>query len=240
MSDAPQPESSSKEIPQQENLMLNLGMNLILPVLILNKGKDWLDLSPSIILVVALAFPLGYGIYDFATRKKFNFFSIIGFVSVLLTGGIGLMELDNRWLAIKEAAIPGIFAIVIAGSAFTRKPLVKAFMLNPELMDVDRIDKSIHTEEDRLALDKLLTRGTWYLAASFVVSAILNYVLATMIVTSAPGTDAYNAELGKLQLVSFGVIMIPSMIMLGYTGYYIFSGIKKLTGLGLEDLFYQR
>lgn len=220
--------------------MLNLGMNLILPVLILNKGKDWLDLSPSIILVVALAFPLGYGIYDFATRKKFNFFSIIGFVSVLLTGGIGLMELDNRWLAIKEAAIPGIFAIVIAGSAFTRKPLVKAFMLNPELMDVDRIDKSIHTEEDRLALDKLLTRGTWYLAASFVVSAILNYVLATMIVTSAPGTDAYNAELGKLQLVSFGVIMIPSMIMLGYTGYYIFSGIKKLTGLGLEDLFYQR
>ena len=107
-------------------------------------------------------------------------------------------------------------------------------------MDVDRIDASIKSEEDRATLDKILARGTWYLAASFVVSAILNYVLTTIIVTSPAGTDAYNEELSRLQLVSFGVIMIPSMIMLGCTGYYIFSGIKKLTGLGLEDLFYQK
>lgn len=240
MSESPQNESETKEMPKQENMLLNLGMNLILPVALLNKGSEWFNLSPSATLVVALAFPLGYGIYDFATRKKFNFFSIIGFVSVLLTGGIGLLELDNRWLAVKEAAIPGVFAIVIAGSAFTKKPLVKAFLLNPELMDVDRIERSIKSDEDETKLNQILTRGTWYLAASFVVSAVLNYVLAVSIVTSDPGTDAYNAELGRLQLVSYGVILIPSMIMMGYTAYYIFSGIKKLTGLRLEDLFYQK
>ena len=240
MAESETPATPEKERPQQENMLLNLGMNLILPVLLLNKGNEWFGFSPSMVLVIALVFPLGYGIYDFATRKKFNFFSILGFISVLLTGGIGLMELDNRWLAIKEAAIPAAFAIVVGGSAFTKKPLVKMFMLNPELMDVERIDKSIQNDADRKALDKILARGTWYLAASFVVSAVLNYVLATMIVTSPAGTDAYNAELGKLQLVSYGVIMVPSMIMLGYTGYYIFSGIKKLTGLGLEDLFYQK
>ena len=240
MSESPQIEPNSPEIPKQENLLLNLGMNLILPVVILNKGKDWFELSPNTILIIALAFPLGYGIYDFATRKKFNFFSIIGFISVLLTGGIGLLELDNRWLAVKEAAIPGIFAIVIAASAFTRKPLVKAFILNPEIMNVDRIDRSIQSDEDRKELDRILTRGTWYLASSFVVSSILNYVLAVAIVTSEPGTDAYNAELSKLQLVSFGVILVPSMIMMGYTGYYVFSGIKRITKLGLEDLVHQK
>ncbi len=35
----------------------------------------------------------------------------LGLISVLLTGGIGLLELDPQWLAIKEAAIPGIIGI---------------------------------------------------------------------------------------------------------------------------------
>ena len=218
--------------------MLNLAMNLALPVLLLNKGKDWLGLDPDLTLIVALAFPLSYGFYDFVKRKNFNFFSVLGFVSVLLTGGIGLLELDNRWLAVKEAGIPAVFAVVVAASAFTKKPLVKLFILNRELMDVDRIEASITTDEQRSAFDKILSRSTWYLAVSFVVSSVLNYILTVAIVTSAPGTDAYTQELGKLQLVSYGVILIPSTLMLGYIGYYIFSGIKRLTGLGLDDLFY--
>ncbi|MCH2157031.1 MAG: hypothetical protein MK080_13680 [Opitutales bacterium] len=232
-------DSAPKATPQkQENAFLNLGMNLVLPVLLLNKGDDWFNASPTAVLIIALVFPLGYGIYDFVTRKKANLFSIIGFVSVLLTGGIGLLHLDNKWLAVKEAGIPAIFAIITGASALTKKPLVRLFILNREIMDVDRIDAAI-PEGDRGEFDKVLARGTWYLAASFVVSSILNYILTTIIVVSEPGTDAYNSELGKLQAMSFAVIALPSILMLGYAMWYVFTNIKKITGLGFEDLMYQ-
>lgn len=52
-------------------------------------------------LVAALLFPVVYGGMDLIRNKKFNFISALGFISVLLTGGIGLLELDTRWLALK-------------------------------------------------------------------------------------------------------------------------------------------
>ncbi len=43
---------------------------------------------------------------------------ILGIVSVLLTGGIGVLELDTQWLAVKEALIPGIIGVVVLGSTY--------------------------------------------------------------------------------------------------------------------------
>ena len=63
--------------------------------------------APMARLVLALAFPLGWGSFELLKYRKFNFIALLGLVSVLLTGGIGLLKLDNQWLAIKEAAIPG-------------------------------------------------------------------------------------------------------------------------------------
>lgn len=76
-------------------------------------------------LVVALLFPVVYGGMDLIRNKKFNFISALGFISVLLTGGIGLLELDTRWLALKEALIPGLIGIAVLGSTFTRYPLMQ-------------------------------------------------------------------------------------------------------------------
>src|SRR5690606_41414891 len=64
------------------------------------------DLSLSI--VFALAFPIGYGLWDLRQSGKINPFSVLGVVSVFLTGGISLLELDPQYIAIKEAAIPAI------------------------------------------------------------------------------------------------------------------------------------
>ncbi|MEZ5480118.1 MAG: hypothetical protein R3E95_22345 [Thiolinea sp.] len=60
---------------------------------------------------------------------------------------------------------------------------------------------------------------------------MLNYILAKLIVVSAPGTAAYNQELGKLTLMSYPVIVIPSMLVMMFAFWYLYRGIKKLTGL---------
>ena len=111
--DTPSPEPIKKE-----NTFLNLGFNILIPILILNKGDAWFgDALSSLfentavaVLLIAITFPIAYFIYDLVTRKKYNFISILGLISVLLTGGIGILEIPTQWFAVKEAAIPAIIA----------------------------------------------------------------------------------------------------------------------------------
>ena len=120
-------ESAEISSPKRENMFLNLGFNLVLPIVILRKGDEWLgktlanitDSAPesavvgSIILLLAISFPVSYGILDLIRRRKWNFFSILGAISALLTGGIGLLPGANVLMfAIKESALPAILGVI--------------------------------------------------------------------------------------------------------------------------------
>lgn len=229
-------EKQAPNTSKRENTWLSLGLNILLPALILMKGAQWLGLPPAATLVIALAFPIGYGCYDFVIRRKYNVFSIIGFISILLTGGIGLLELPPGWIAVKEAGIPALLGIAVIVSLKTRYPIIKFLLLRDEFIDVDRLNRELEARDNRTAFDKLLGRCTYLLAFSFLVSAILNYVLARMIVVSPSGTDAFNDELGRMTLWSMLVIVVPCMIIMMVALFYLFRGIKDLTGLELEVL----
>jgi hypothetical protein len=60
--------------------------------------------------------------------------------------------------------------------------------------------------------------------------------LAKIIVKSPPGTTAFSEELGKMTAWSYPVIVIPSMIVLFTAVWFLFSQLKKLTKLPLDDL----
>ena len=61
-------------------------------------------------------------------------------------------------------------------------------------------------------------------------------VLAKWIVTSPAGSEAFNDELGRMTLLSYPMIAIPSMIMLMAIFYYLWRTIHDLTGLKLEEI----
>ena len=96
----------SPKIKTKENLFINLGFNILIPILILRKGDDWLGeslgnltnthanstLVSSILLAIAIFFPIAYGLYDFVQRKKCNLLSVLGVISAFLTGGIGQVD----------------------------------------------------------------------------------------------------------------------------------------------------
>ena len=96
--------ASPPSAPPQENALISLGANVFLPILILSKGDQLIE-NPTLVLVVALAFPAGYFVYDLVKRGKQNLVSIIGFVAVLLTGGIGLLELPRKWVIVGEGTV---------------------------------------------------------------------------------------------------------------------------------------
>ena len=233
---SPERKPANAAAPKQESLLANLLINIIIPALILAKlsGDDWLGTKWAI--VVALAFPLLYDLRDFLKTGKANFFSGLGVISILLTGGISLMELDAKYIAIKEAAIPALLGIATVVSLRTRWPLVKTFLYNDKVLDTEKIASSLAKNNNQAAFELTLKQASWMVAASFFLSSALNYILAKVILTSAPGTEAFNAELGKMTALSYPVIVVPSMIVLILAMVFLFRRIGKLTGLKLDDM----
>ncbi|MFL2531060.1 MAG: VC0807 family protein [Porticoccaceae bacterium] len=231
---------SDKPAEKQESLLLNLLCNIILPTLILTKlsNEDYLGIKLAII--VALAFPLIYGLHDFITRGKLNFFSGLGVVSVSLTGGISLLEMDAIYIAIKEASIPGVLGVATLLSLKTSQPLIHTLLLNDKVFDVGRINQALDSNDSQSEFDQLLINASWILAGSFFLSSVLNYLLAVIILTAEPGTVAFNEQLGKMTALSFPVIALPAMAVMMGNIFYLFRGIKKLTGLELENIVKQK
>jgi hypothetical protein len=225
---------------KQESLLLNLACNLLVPTLVLTKlsGEDFLGIKLAI--VVALAFPIAYGLHDFLTRGKLNFFSALGVVSVTLTGGISLLELDAIYIAIKEASIPAIFGAATLISLKTSQPLIHTLLLNDSILEIKKINTALQANGRAAEFDKLLINASWILAGSFFMSSLLNYLLAVIILTADPGTVAFNEQLGKMTALSFPVIALPAMLVMMGNLFYLFRGITRLTGISLEDIVKQK
>mgnify|MGYP003683238053 CR=1 FL=1 len=226
--------------PKRESMLLNLALNIIIPTVILTKLSGDEHLGTQWAIVVALAFPILYGINDFRHNKKVNLFSALGVLSIVLTGGISLLELDPQYIVIKEAGVPALFGIATLISLRTRYPLVKTLLYNDKILQVDKVADALERTNNQNAFDGALVNASYLITLSFFVSSVLNYALAKYLLVSPPGTEAFNAELGKMTALSFPVIAVPATIMMMGALFYLFNQIKKLTELDLEDILIQQ
>lgn len=215
---------------------LGLAVTIVIPAVILTKlSEGWL--GPLGALLLALAWPLAWGCYEFYLAKKANFLPVIGVVGVLLSGGIGLLRLDVRWLAAKEAAIPAIIALAIILLYKTKYSLVTTAL--QQIFDTDKIEAKLTSVKAKKDYQKILARVTYLMSASFLLSAVLNYLLATILVHSPAGTEEFNRELARLTLISYPVIVVPSMAVLVGAMVYFINQTSKQTGLTVEDILRQ-
>lgn len=232
---------SNQENPKKENSFLNLLFNIILPVLILNKLSK--VIGPFWALILALAFPLGYGAYDLIQRKKINAFSALGLLNVLLTGGLALLGLHGFWFAVKEAAFPALVGLFVLGSAFTKKPFIETLFLNPTLMKVDLLEERLQQNGKKTEFHEHMRKATIWLSLSFAFSAICNFVLARRIFINIDTTlpaetqnTLLNEQIAEMTTWSMAIIMIPSMIFLMGIFWYLMRGVKEYSGMSTEEL----
>lgn len=218
------------------NPLLEIGITVLLPAFILMKLSSPERLGSLGALLLALAFPLGWGAWDGLRRRKLNWLSVLGVVSTLLTGGIGLLALDAQWLAVKEAAVPSLIGLAVLASTWTKSPLIRVLVFNAQLFDVDKVHKALDERNNTAAFEQRLRQGTLLLAGTFFFSAVANYVLARWIVHAPAGTEAFNEELGRLTLLSYPIIAVPSMLMMMGLMFWLARGAKTLTGLDLGDM----
>lgn len=227
--------------PKQENAFLNLAFNILIPVLILNKASVKIGAVPA--LLIALAFPLGFGLYDLYKKRKWNPFSILGFTNVLVTGGLAVLGFGGIWFSIKEAFFPFLIGVFVWLSSRKDNPLVKSFLLNAHTMNVELIDTKLKENQKEKEFLHHLQFSTKLLACSFFLSAALNFILAEKIfLPLAESLDAesrsvaLNQQIADMTTWSAVVIVIPSMIFLVVILLHLLKGVRTLTGLKTEEI----
>ncbi len=218
------------------NPLFEIAITIIVPAIVLMTLSGADRLGPLRALLLGLVFPLGWGLWDGWRLHKLNWLAVLGVVSTLLTGGIGVLALDPQWLAVKEAGVPSVIGIVILGSIWTRAPLIHVLVFNASLFDVERVNAALQVKGTAAHFEQRLRQGTVLLACTFFFSAVANYVLTRWIVTSPAGSEAFNLELGRLTLLSYPIIAIPSMLMMMGLMYWLMRQAKALTGLGMDDM----
>ena len=221
---------------KKPNPLLEIGITIIAPALVLMKASGADQLGPLRALLVALAFPLAWGLWDGIQRRRLNWLSVLGVVSTLLTGGIGLLQLEARWLALKEATVPLAMGLAVLGSSWTRQPLIRILAFNADIFDVERVQHALAERGTEAAFEMQLRQGTVVLAGTFFFSAAANYLLARWVVVSPAGTEAFNQELGRLTLLSYPIIALPSMAMMMALIFWLARGARRLTGLELQQM----
>lgn len=239
MNDVSKTSTDSTKTPQKpglSSLLTEMLICIFIPTIILKKLSGAEQLGASGALILALSLPLAWGIYEFIKSKKVRFIPALGFISILLTGGIGLLQLDAGYIAIKEAAIPLIIGLAVLISTKTPYPLIKTFLFNDMVLQTDKVEAALAQNNATSAFEGVMTRATWMLAGSFFLSATLNYLLAKFLVKSPAGSAEFNSELGSMNLLSYPVIVLPCMVIMIYAMFYLFKNIKNLTGLTLEDI----
>ncbi len=232
-----------------ENVWLNLGCNIVLPSILLVKGRaiaekigiDCANANVDIyVFLLALMFPIVYGIFDLISRRKFNVFSIIGLASVILTGGLGLMKLPTAWIIVKEGAIPLLLGGIVLASAYTKRPLAKMIIMSDSVFDVEKINLALREHNTVDAFEQQMKSVTYIVASSFLVSSILNFLLAYYIFESPAGTPEFNEELGKMTALSYPIIVLPTMIIFIFAMMRFFKTLTHLTGLNLDDIILKK
>jgi hypothetical protein len=218
------------------NALLEIAITIVAPAIVLMKFSSAEKLGPVNALLLGLAFPFAWGIWDGWRRRKVNWLAVLGVVSTLLTGGIGLLELDAGWLAVKEAAVPSLIGLVILGSTWTRTPLIHLLVFNETLFDVERVNEGLASKGTRVPFEQMLRTATALLAGTFFFSAVVNYFLSRWVVSSPAGTEAFNQELGRLTLLSYPFIAIPSTLMTLGLFFWLARNARALTGLDLGEM----
>lgn len=253
--------------PSEENPLTNILINVLIPVLALSYlSKDpefqesigkavrpW-HIGPVKALAVAVILPLGYGIRHFLKTRRFNFFSALGLVSVLLTGilTIYLWNKDGTvkenaaiLFGIKEGSIPFILAFAVIGSHFTDQPLLRAFLYSDSIFDIPKIESKVEEKKADPAYRKALLEATLLFSASFLISTLLNFFLSLYFLgsidhTAADAREQYNGQVAKLTGWGFAVIGVLIMVFLLMTMYRLLKRLKSITGLDRDSLLLPR
>ena len=249
---------ASKAATAQENPFADIIINVLVPVLVLSylskEGDELWHVGPMWAMFVALAIPIGYGLWHYFKYRQMNVFSLVGLFSVVLTGAItiylwsgGASVRKNAALlfGIKEAVQPLVLGSLFLITHKMSKPLFNVFVYNDTIFDLSTIEAAIAERGTETEHKRLLWKATLLFFGSFLVSSVLNlglafYFLGDLDPLSADWRELYNSDVAKITGWGFVVIGAPIIVVGGCILWYLVTGLKRLTGLETEMILEAR
>lgn len=221
----------------QPHALADLLLTVVLPSVALEFLSKPERLGPAWALGVALIIPAGYGIWCFVQKRGLNFFSVLGLIAVIVTGGLGLLNLTATWFAAKEAAFPILLGLAFPLSHRWGKPLIEELLLNPQVINRRACQKALDTSEKESAFATVLKKASWIMAAATFGSAVANSILAIQLIGEhAPGSEDYVKAIGKLNWLGFIIIGVPLLVVTLALLLWLLRRVCHITGLERDDL----
>ena len=214
--------------PESRWATAELVATVVLPGFALIFLTDQDRLGPTVGLVVALVPPILWGIVSMVREGQVSALAVLALVSVLLTGGVGLLRLDAGWFALKEAAVPVLIGVGTFVTATTRYAVVP--ILLARMFDLDRVYEAAEARGTREALESTLVRATRLAGGVLVGTAVVTWALARFMVQSETGTEAFADELGQYTLVSVPALLIPSTVLMAWVLSGVLGAVESATG----------
>lgn len=204
-------------------------LNIFLPIAILLTLSDPDRLGALPALLLAVGIPAAYGIWELLRSRTVNASSILGIVSVFMTGVIAVFELDTDLFAIKEAAIPVGFAAVLLVTNRMRFPVVKLLFDMVQRRDV--VEKAVRDQGEEAAYRAHIERSGTIWAGIMLLSGVLKFILSSVIMTADAGTKAFNTQLATYELVQIPTTMLLTMVLILSLIFFIAKGTGMIIGL---------
>lgn len=232
---------------KNENPLFSLLLTIVIPSFLLEKLSSWIvhEHSALISLIVALSFPITYGVYDYISKKNKSPMAILGVINISLSGGFALFQLSGPWFTIKEAAFPFFIGVFVYLSSKKEKNFFQSFILNPQFIKIQLLEQGIKETASEQKMKNLLVRSNRLFAVSFFFSALLNFILAYKIFIPIKENQAnliqaaLNSQVAKMNWMSFVVIALPLMLFSVYIFIDFFKKLKTFSNLGFKDLIQQ-
>lgn len=223
------------------NALLNLLCNIAIPIFLLNKMTERWGYLPT--LIIAIAFPLCFGLFEYFYHHKKSMISVLGLINVLISGGLGLFKLGGMWFATKEAVFPFLIGIFVLLSPYFSKPFIETLLMNPEIMKTDEIEKITAEQGTQNKLKKLIHNSNHFFSFSFFFSGVCNYFLAIRIFTpldaildEAKKGQILNEQIAEMHSKALMFIAGPSFVITLVLLFYFLNQLEKITGIKKDDL----
>ena len=237
--------------------LLNVLLSVLAPVLVLDNcsasGDKLWHLGTTWAMVVALALPIGCGIYSLVTERKVEAMTAFGLLGTILTGVVTIYANTGDALAIRPdtpwwyAAKEAIIALLLAGAMLVsggkEGSLLRACVYSDALFDIRRIETTVREKGLTDGYDSILKQAAYMTSGSLFFSAILNFALALYFLLPVPDMPAaeqavqYNYAVSKMTWMGYLIIGVPLLATLFLVIRYLVKSLKQLTNLPDEQLY---
>lgn len=236
--------------------LLNVLLSVLAPVMVLDhcsvSGPEFWQLGTAPAMCVALALPLGFGVWTFWQSRRVEPLTLFGLLGTVLTGvvtiyantggGEAIRPDTPWWYAAKEAAIPLLLCGAVIVTARRQDSLLRLLLYSDSLFDIPTIEKAVAERDRQTAYDALLWRSSLFLGLSLVISAVGNFILSLCFllpVLDAPAAQQaleYNYAVSRMTWWGYLVIGVPLLITLVAVIRHLISRLETLTGLDRDRL----